>query len=62
MIFILVKSYQGEYIPVTGRIFLGSNVDLFVKYTCQIKLYQYNMNEQGMGYYRCKYEYVKILP
>lgn len=34
--YLLVKSYQGEYIPVTGRIFLGSNVDLFVNYTCQL--------------------------
>lgn len=34
--YLLVKSYQGEYIPVTRRIFLGSNVDLFVNYTCQL--------------------------
>lgn len=58
MIFILVKSYQGEYVPVTRRIFLGSNVDLFVNYTCQLNQ---TMNEQGMGY-GCKYEYVNILP
>lgn len=54
--YLLVKSYQGEYIPVTRRIFLGSNVDLFVKYMSNQTL-SIQWAGNGIGY-GCKFKYV----
>lgn len=53
--YLLVKSYQGEYIPVT-RIFFGSNVDLFVKYMSNQTL-SIQWAGNGIGY-GCKFKYV----